>query len=82
MQTMLNIHEAKADFSNIVATVEKQLITVTIMRYGKPVAKLSPVATKRSVKPLRKYVGKVRIADGAFGDTVDEWEALNESPDA
>ena len=80
MQTMLNIHEAKADFSNILANVEKNLITVTIMRYGKPIAKLSPIVTKRSIKPMRKYVGKVKIVPGAFDDTSDDWEALNESP--
>ena len=32
MQTMLNVHEAKADFLNILAHVENQLITFTIMR--------------------------------------------------
>lgn len=80
MRTMLNIHEAKADFSNILANVEKQLVTVTIMRYGKPIAKLSPIVTKRSIKPMRKYVGKVKISKGAFDDTSDDWEALNESP--
>lgn len=80
MRTMLNIHEAKADFSNILANVEKQLVTVTIMRYGKPIAKLSPIVTKRSIKPMRKYVGKVKISKDAFDDTSDDWEALNESP--
>ena len=80
MQTMLNIHEAKADFSNILANVEKQLITVTIMRYGKPIAKLSPIVTKRSIKPMRKYAGKVSIAEDAFDDTAEDWEALSESP--
>ena len=80
MRTMLNVHEAKADFSNILANVENQLVTFTIMRYGKPIARLSPIWSRRSVKPMRKYVGKVRISEDAFADTTSDWEALNESP--
>lgn len=80
MQTMLNVHEAKADFSNILANVENQLITFTIMRYGKPIARLSPIVTRRSVKPMRKYAGKVRFTDESFADTTSDWEGLNESP--
>ena len=34
MPTMLNVSEAKTDFSNMLATVENDLVTVTIMRYG------------------------------------------------
>lgn len=77
MQTMLNVHEAKADFSNILANVESQFVTFTIMRYGKPIARLSPIASKRSVKPMRKYAGKVRLSENAFGDTTSDWEANN-----
>lgn len=80
MQTMLNVHEAKADFSNILANVENQFVTFTIMRYGKPIARLSPIRSRRSVKPMRKYAGKIRFSKDAFADTTSDWEALNESP--
>lgn len=34
MPTVLNVNEAKTNFSNVLATVENDLVTVTIMRYG------------------------------------------------
>ena len=37
MPTMLNIHEAKANFSGVLAEVENKLTIITIMRYGRPV---------------------------------------------
>ena len=76
MQTMFNVHEAKADFSNILANVENQMMTVLIMRYGKPIAKLSPIAKRRNVAPMKKYAGKVKIVGSMFDDTSDDWEAL------
>lgn len=76
MQTMFNIHEAKADFSNILANVENQMMTVMIMRYGKPIAKLSPIAKHRNVAPMKKYAGKVKIVGSMFDDTSADWEAL------
>lgn len=79
METMLNIHEAKAGFSSLLAAVENEMITVTIMRYGKPIAKLMPIVRRRSTKPMRKYVGKVKIVGDVFGDTTGDWEAANGS---
>ena len=76
MQTMFNIHEAKADFSNILANVENQMMTVMIMRYGKPIAKLSPIAKHRNVAPMNKSAGKVKIVGSLFDDTSADWEAL------
>ena len=76
MQTMFNVHEAKADFSNILANVENQMMTVMIMRYGKPIAKLSPIAKRRNVAPKKKYAGKVKIVGSLFDDTSADWEAL------
>ena len=76
MQTMFNVHEAKADFSNILAKVENQMMTVMIMRYGKPIAKLSPIARRRNVAPMKKYAGKVKIIGSLFDDTSTDWEAL------
>ena len=70
MQTMFNVHEAKADFSNILANVENQMMTVMIMRYGKPIAK------RRNVAPMKKYAGKVKIVGSLFDDTSADWEAL------
>ena len=53
MQTMLNVHEAKANFSGVLAEVENNLTVITIMRYGRPIAKIVPIAPKRNMGPLR-----------------------------
>ena len=37
MPTMLNVHEAKANFSGVLAEVENKLTVITIMRSGRPV---------------------------------------------
>lgn len=76
MQTMFNVHEAKADFSNILANVENQMMTVMIMRYGKPIAKLSPIPRRRSIAPMKKYADKVKIVGNLFDDMSADWEAL------
>ena len=43
MPTVLNVNEAKTNFSNVLAAVENDLVTVTIMRYGHPVAQIVPI---------------------------------------
>lgn len=45
MPTMLNVHEAKANFSGVLAEVENKLTVITIMRYGRPVAKIVPITS-------------------------------------
>ena len=51
MPTMLNVHEAKANFSGILTEVENKLTVITIMRYGRPVAKIVPIVPKRNMAP-------------------------------
>ena len=46
MPTILNVHEAKANFSGVLAEVENNLTIITIMRYGRPVAKIVPITPK------------------------------------
>ena len=74
MPTMLNVHEAKANFSGVLAEVENNLAVITIMRYGRPVAKIVPVAQKRNMGPLPGFSGKVKMNGDWFGDDSSEWE--------
>ena len=74
MRTMLNVHEAKANFSCVLAEVENKLTVVTIMRYGRPVAKIVPITTKRNIGPLPGFVGKVKMHGDWFTDASSEWE--------
>ena len=57
MPTVLNVHEAKARFSGVLSEVENDLTVITIMRYGRPVAKIVPIAPKRNLSPLPGFAG-------------------------
>ena len=75
MPTVLNVHEAKARFSGVLSEVENNLSIITIMRYGRPVAKIVPVAPKRNLSPLPGFAGKVKMRGDWFGDGSADWES-------
>ena len=74
MPTILNVHEAKAKFSGVLAEVENNLTVVTIMRYGRPIAKIVPITPKRNMGPLPGFAGKVKMHGDWFGDGVETFE--------
>ena len=74
MPTMMSVHEAKANFSGILSEVEDKLTIITIMRYGRPVAKIVPIAPKRNMSPLPGFAGTVRMHGDWFGDNSSDWE--------
>ena len=74
MPTMLSVLEAKANFSSVLTEVENKLSIVTIMRYGRPVAKIVPITPKRDMGPLPGFAGKVKMHGEWFTDDSSEWE--------
>ncbi len=74
MQPMLNVYEAKSNFSSVLAEVENKLSVFTIMRYGRPIAKIVPIAPKRNMRPLPGFAGKVKMYGDWFADEPSEWE--------
>lgn len=74
MQPMLNVYEAKSNFSSVLAEVERKLSTFTIMRYGRPIAKIVPIVPKRNMGPLPGFAGKVKMHADWFADESSEWE--------
>ena len=74
MSPAVNVNEAKANFSGILAEVESRLATFTIMRYGHPVAKLVPVEHKRKIRPLPGYGAKIVVKGDLFADDSSLWE--------
>lgn len=56
----MNVNEAKAKFSSLLAGVERTGQPVTILRYGHPVAQVVPmISMARQEKPSIRYgVGK------------------------
>ena len=74
MPTMLNVHEAKANLSSVLAEVENKLTIITIMRYGRPIAKIVPIKPSRNMGPLPGFAGKVKMHGDWFNDDSSEWE--------
>ena len=74
MPTMLKVHEAKANFSGVLSEVENNLTVITILRYGRPVAKIVPVTPERDMSPLPGFAGHVRMKGDWLADESSDWE--------
>ena len=80
MPLTMNVNEAKTHFSSLVSEVEKNLVAFTIMRYGRPVARLVPLESpRRSFKPIPGLAGKVKVNCDLFEDASSDWEACGAS---
>jgi antitoxin (DNA-binding transcriptional repressor) of toxin-antitoxin stability system len=79
----MNVNEAKTHFSSLVSEVEKNMVSFTIMRYGRPVARLVPLESpRRSFKPIPGLAGKIKVKCDLFDDSSSDWEACDASATA
>lgn len=74
MPTMLNVNEAKANFSGLLAEVEDRMVSFTIMRYGRPIARIVPIDRNRKIRPLPGYGTKIAVKGDLFADDSALWE--------
>lgn len=74
MTTMLNVNEAKTNFSGMLAEVESQLTSFTILKYGRPIARVVPIAPMRKIRPIADYGRKIVVKGDLFADDSDLWE--------
>ena len=74
MPTTLNVNEAKANFSAMLAEDESGLVSFTIMRYGRPIARVVPVERTRKIRPIPGYGSKIAIKGDLFADDSSLWE--------
>ena len=83
MPLAMNVNEAKTHFSSLVSEVEKNMVSFTIMRYGRPVARLVPLESpRRSFKPIPGLAGKIKVKCDLFDDSSSDWEACDASAPA
>ncbi len=69
----VNVHEAKTNFSSLLARVEDKNEAIVICRNGEPVADLVPHKPRNRVKP-HPTLSKIKISyDPAEPLTSDEW---------
>ena len=80
MPATLSVHEAKANFSGVLAAVERNAATLTIMRYGRPIARIVPIKRRvRSLSPMPSVAGKIKVKCDLFADGSEDWEACHAS---
>jgi len=69
----VNVHEAKTQFSKLLAEVQKSKERIVICRDGEPVADLVPHVRKNRSRPHPK-LGRIKIGyDPVEPLTEDEW---------
>ena len=74
MPVTMNINEAKANVSGMLAEVESRLATFTIMKYGRPIARVVPIERTRKIRPLPGYGTKIAVKGDLFADDSALWE--------
>ena len=80
MPTTLSVYDAKAKLSRVLANVEEKRMTVTILRYGHPIAQIVPIKPKlRSLTPDPAFAGKIKVKCDLFADDSSLWEACHEA---
>ena len=74
MTTTLSVNEAKANFSGMLSEVESGVVSFTIMRYGRPIARVVPIEQTRKIRPLAGYGTKIAVKGDLFTDDSALWE--------
>ena len=69
MPTMMSVNEAKANFSGMLSEVESGLVSFTIMRYGRPIARVVPIERTRKIRPLAEYGTKIAVKGDLFSES-------------
>ena len=77
MPAVMNVNEAKSNFSGLLSFVHNDRTVVTIMRYGHPIAQIVPCPPKRKLRkdPL---LSKIKINCNLFEDESSDWESMND----
>jgi prevent-host-death family protein len=74
---IVNIHEAKTNFSKLIEAVD-QGEEIIIAKAGKPAARLVPVQSKGGVRRPGALKGKIRVADDFNAPLPDDIQAAFE----
>ena len=74
MPATMSVNEAKANFSGLLSEVESRLVSFTIVRYGRPVARVVPIEHTRKIRPLPRYGTHNSVKGDLFADDSDLWE--------
>ncbi len=69
MPMTMSVYDAKLKFSRVLSEVEEKRESVTILRYGHPIAQIVPLQAKaRSLTPDPELAGKIKVNCDLFAD--------------
>ena len=74
MPATMSVNEAKANFSRMLSEVESGVVSFTILRYGRPIARVVPIERTRKIRPLAGYGTKIAVKGNLFADDSALWE--------
>jgi len=69
----ISLHEAKAKLSGLVSKVEHSGKRMVLTRYGKPVAQILPMKSRKRTR-VNASLSAIRIKGDVTGPTQEEWE--------
>ncbi len=74
MPTVMEEKVIESNFQGFLSEVERSMSVVTIVRSGRPIARIVPVRRNRCVEPIPDYSEKVKINCDLFADESALWE--------
>jgi antitoxin (DNA-binding transcriptional repressor) of toxin-antitoxin stability system len=72
----MRLTEVKSNFFRAMEAVEKNRATVTIMRYGHPVAQIVPIERHNRTKP-DPLLSQISYTGDLCSNEADDWEAVH-----
>jgi len=60
--------------TSVLAEVESRMVSFTILKYGRPIARVLPIEPNRKIRPLPGYGAKIAIKGDLFADDSGLWE--------
>ena len=76
MPLTMRLSEVKSNFFRAMEAVEKNRATVTIMRYGHPVAQIVPIERHNRTKP-DPLLSQISYTGDLCSNEADDWEAVH-----
>ena len=74
MPAVIEEKALESDLINVLSDIEKTMSVVTILRFGRPVARLVPMGQVRRIEPIPNYSDRVEINCDLFADESGLWE--------
>ena len=76
MPTVISVEEAKTQFSGLVDLVDHYKSSITVLRSGRPVVRITPIRPRRNLEPDAMLMGASISDADLFDDCSSDFEEL------